>query len=338
MRLQNFFIILAVFTLLGCQAQPADQLESSSTTGELSGEVQAVETPSSITEPGERRCDRIIFSYRVAAENPQSDIVSICPDGTEKTRLTSNAYGDFMPAWSPDSSKIAFLSRRIGQPSAFRNGTEQLYLMGKDGENLRQITSGLTGIMDLIWLPDGSGIILQIRSDQGEETTDWHLVDPGTGETSLIDWLPDVRQLAFSHEGDRITYAAESPGNPQIHIRRRDGTGDRILSDAAWSHGNPAWSPDDGEIAFASFREGQPYTIHIVKPDSTPVMIVEFAEDVPIEGGLSDFEFDWAPDGGALIVRAGEGLHRLDLETGEQTTLFSFGEWPNEISHLDWLP
>lgn len=297
-------------------------------------EVQTEETSTPITAPKEHKCQRIIFSYRVVSEIAQSDIVSICPDGTEKTRLTSDAHGDFMPAWSPDGSIIAFLSRRVGQPSAFRAGTEQLYLMDKDGENLRQITFELTGIMDLIWLPDGSGIILQTRSDQGEETIDWHLVDPETGEMSLIDWLPDGRQLAFSHEGDRIAYTADA----QIHVRRRDGAGDRIVSDAAWSHGHPAWSPDDGEIAFASFQEGRPYTIHIVKPDGTPDMIVEFAEDVPTEGGLSDFEFDWAPDGGALIVRAGEGLHRLDLETGEQTTLFSFGEWPNEISHLDWLP
>ena len=35
-------------------------------------------------------------------------------DGSNVTQLTDNSFGDAIPAWSPDGSKIAFVSARDG--------------------------------------------------------------------------------------------------------------------------------------------------------------------------------------------------------------------------------
>ena len=46
-------------------------------------------------------------------------------DGSSPTRLTNNAYADFDPSWSPDGSKLAFDSDRVGN--------REIYSMNSDG-------------------------------------------------------------------------------------------------------------------------------------------------------------------------------------------------------------
>ena len=287
-----------------------------------------------MNERENEKCSRIIFSYRVTGQSTQSDIVSICPNGTGKFRLTSDDHGDFMPAWSPDGSKIAFLSNRAGQPGAFRNGTEQLYVMDDDGNNIYQITFDLLQIEDIFWLPDGKRIVLKTISDPQNWVVKWIMADVTTKEITTIDWLPDANNVELSHDGTRILYTADS----QIRVRNRDGTGDKALTDNSWINSSPVWSLDDRKIAFISYQEGQPYTFNVIEEDGTHLMKLVFIIDPPLEGGLAEFDFDWAPDGRSFIIRAGGSLWSMNLVTGEQSTLFSFGEWPNEITHLDWQP
>ncbi len=50
-------------------------------------------------------------------------------DGTNILKLTTSTALDQMPAWSPDGSKIAFMSTRTGNPEVFvmnANGTNQI--------------------------------------------------------------------------------------------------------------------------------------------------------------------------------------------------------------------
>ncbi|HEY0751606.1 MAG TPA: hypothetical protein VGD26_10640, partial [Chitinophagaceae bacterium] len=57
-----------------------------------------------------------------------------------QTRLTNNATLDQMPAWSPDNSKIAFMSNRDGNPEIYRmnaDGTGQVNLTNRAGVDAR---------------------------------------------------------------------------------------------------------------------------------------------------------------------------------------------------------
>jgi TolB protein len=49
-----------------------------------------------------------------------------CPtDGSGQKNLTQNPDDDFLPLWSPDGSRIAFISRR--------DGRDEIYVMNADG-------------------------------------------------------------------------------------------------------------------------------------------------------------------------------------------------------------
>jgi TolB protein len=65
-------------------------------------------------------------------------------DGFDQVALTTNTAGDFRPAWSPDSSQIAFVSNRTG-----RNA---IYVMNSDGSNQRLLFETTDGnITSLDW-------------------------------------------------------------------------------------------------------------------------------------------------------------------------------------------
>ena len=54
------------------------------------------------------------------------------PDGSSPMRLTSDSGGNVSPAWSPDGSKIVFVSGR--------DGVSEIYVMKPDGSDQTRLT------------------------------------------------------------------------------------------------------------------------------------------------------------------------------------------------------
>ncbi|HJN17873.1 MAG TPA: hypothetical protein QGH10_20400, partial [Armatimonadota bacterium] len=77
------------------------------------------------------------------------EIYTVRPDGTQRKRLTDSMGGNFLPAWSPDGKRIAFMSTRTGVP--------EIWIMDADGTGQRQITLG-GGTFLPAWSPDGRQI------------------------------------------------------------------------------------------------------------------------------------------------------------------------------------
>jgi Tol biopolymer transport system component len=76
-------------------------------------------------------------------------------DGTNVARLTNHAAFDQQPAWSPDGSKIAFVSQR--------DGNSEIYVMHADGSNQTRLTDDDA---NPAWSPDGRKIAF--ASNRGE--------------------------------------------------------------------------------------------------------------------------------------------------------------------------
>jgi len=120
--------------------------------------------------------------------NFTGDIVSMDvmdADGSNLTRLTqltrnywdSALFSDCSPAWSPDSAKMAFTSRR--------DGNVEIFVIDADGSNETRLTDNPADDVDPQWSPDGSKIVFS--SGSGACETDFKdspagpsYVPPGT--------------------------------------------------------------------------------------------------------------------------------------------------------------
>jgi hypothetical protein len=81
-------------------------------------------------------------------------------DGSGVTRLTNSPTIDFQPDWSPDGTKIAFVSNRTGN--------NDIYLMNADGSGTpTDLTNNAADNQNPAWTPDGSKIVYSSKPAGG---------------------------------------------------------------------------------------------------------------------------------------------------------------------------
>ncbi|MBI3914393.1 MAG: PD40 domain-containing protein [Chloroflexi bacterium] len=78
------------------------------------------------------------------------DVYTLFTDGGSLRNLTNNPAEDTTPVWSPDGTKIVFVSQRDGLP--------QIYIMNADGTGLRRLSDGTSRDFSPTWSPEGNWI------------------------------------------------------------------------------------------------------------------------------------------------------------------------------------
>jgi Tol biopolymer transport system component len=83
------------------------------------------------------------------------DLFRANADGSGLTNLTNtDEIDEDIPAWSPDGYQIAFVASPRSDPRQGR----QIYVMGRDGTGVRQLTTLPSPSSNPVWSPDGSVI------------------------------------------------------------------------------------------------------------------------------------------------------------------------------------
>src|SRR5579871_4815437 len=77
----------------------------------------------------------------------ESNLWVISADGSEDRGLTNGNFSDNSPRWSPDGTRIAYLSDRDGKP--------QIYVRWMDNGQIAQLTNLDNAPSDIVWSPDG---------------------------------------------------------------------------------------------------------------------------------------------------------------------------------------
>jgi len=211
------------------------------------------------------------------------------------------------------------------------NGSDELFLVGADGRDIRQITYSKTLIKSPEWSPDGSKVIYSalhgdswlimvtdIRTGRSTDITIW----PGLNTTP--EWSPV--------EPEVIAFTSARDGNAEIYTCRTDGKGIRRLTNHRRIDSSPAWSPDGSKIAFVSDRTGNPL-IYIMNRDGSNQHRLTATPNA-YEGSPA-----WSPLGDriAFVMMSDYGF---DIATaspsGEDVVVLTFGQGSNEDPH--WSP
>ena len=74
-------------------------------------------------------------------------------DGSGGAPLRCSDGSDSSPRWSPQGDRLAFLSGRSG-------GATQVFVAPADGSEAEQLGSLSQSVMNLRWMPDGSGVVV----------------------------------------------------------------------------------------------------------------------------------------------------------------------------------
>lgn len=110
---------------------------------------------------------------RIAFAN--GDLYVMNADGSGLTSLTNDAGFDGWPAWSPDGTRIAFVSNR--------GGAYDLYVMKADGTGVTQLTHDQATEGRPTWSPDGTRIAF--ASDKDGDSEIYVMNADGTGVVAL---------------------------------------------------------------------------------------------------------------------------------------------------------
>jgi TolB protein len=155
----------------------------------------------------------------------QTEIFRAYPDG-KPVRLTYNPAIEVSPSWSPNGWEIAFTSDRTGYP--------QVYIMDKEGSNLRRVT-WVGGYNDQAsWSPTGDRIAFARMAGDFQILT----ISP---EGSDEKWLGPGEQPKWSPDGRHLVYTRRYNGRSDLWVCDVDGANQHqitFLGDAS----QPAWS------------------------------------------------------------------------------------------------
>ena len=222
---------------------------------------------------------RIVFT---STRHHSADIFVMDADGGNQERLTDKSVRDAHPTWSPDRTKIAFVSNRD-------RGFHQIYTMDAGGKGAIKLTDGPRGKGDLDWSPDGRKIAF--TSWEGQEWWKWEnpriSVMDADGNNAFK--LTDGQDPSWSPDGRRIAFASGRDWKDQIFVIGADGNGrERVTRDAAIK-GTPAWSPDGKRIAYMALND-KTYQIYVIGVDGRNRVRLTHNQD-------DNMDPSWSPDG-----------------------------------------
>jgi Tol biopolymer transport system component len=245
-----------------------------------------------------------------------TDIYVMGADGSNVTRLTDDPLPEFMPVWSPDGSRIAFVREADPVPAAFTG----IYTMNPDGSNVKRVSSSDGGSdFGPSWSPDGSRIVFAAIRE--EDWGIWAVNADGSNEQPILGggaigfvnnpvWSPDGSLIAFVGN----VWVDDYSPDDALYVMRSDGTGVTPIADAPGIGvaGDIAWQPIP------------------IKQTSSPIPTPPISEPASVQvritttRGVAAFPSAIAVGGGGVWVTApdqdGSGageVIRLSPETGE---------------------
>ncbi len=233
-------------------------------------------------------------------------------DGENARTITKDKTTDLSPAWSPDSSEIAYTTFT-------REGYPEISTVGSSGGIPRRVTDNRSINVSPAWTPNGT--LTVASAFQGD--TDIYLMNRNGG---VIKKLTDSYGIdvnpSWSPDGSAFVFASERAG--RLHLFKSDASGSGVerLTFVGTQNDNPSWSPKGDKIAFQSLSGG--WNIFIMNADGSMIQKLSSA------GCESP---SWAPNGRFIAASCG-GQITIFRDDGSAETRVG----PKNAAQPSWGP
>jgi Tol biopolymer transport system component len=220
-------------------------------------------------------------------DDPESSLYIMNINGSELRQLTDMPGAEWLPSWSDDGKRIAFVSKT--------ERDQQIFSINADGSDLRQLTETVAPTYGPEWSPDGAQIVYNSNASGSDHL--YTMNADGSDQAQITARGIDNWDAAWSPDGTWIAFHSSRDGNEDIYLIRPDGSAERRLTEAAAREFTPAWSPDGRQIAFVSEQDGQ-FDVYTMNADGSN--IYNLTNNHALEFVLPR----WSPDGTQIMVTA----------------------------------
>ncbi len=262
------------------------------------------------------------------------DLYTIPISGGAAKRISSGSGFDGQPRFSPDGKAILFVSDR--------SGSENLYLVDPDGQNLRSLTRGPDqAFVSPDWTPDGQYVVvsrsnnlwlyhrnggsgLQLTGQKSEQP-------PGsqpTGGNAPVNFMgasatPDGRYIYASARTGPAGYN-QMMGSTQLVMYDRETGQLELRSQNLGTGFRPAISPDGKWLAYGSRHMAVTgLKLREISSGDERWLATDIQRDDIESRGSRDLlpGFAWTPDSKAIVLSHHGRIWRVDAASGAQTPI-----------------
>jgi DNA-binding winged helix-turn-helix (wHTH) protein/Tol biopolymer transport system component len=236
---------------------------------------------------------------------PEQVLWSSKVDGSDRIQLSDPSVMEVsLPRWSPDASQIVFMGRTLSTDW-------RAYVVGANGQGLRELIPGAAAGFDPGWSPDGKSIILSM-SDLGPTSNRISILDLATQKLSPVPGGENFFSPRWSPDGRYITAITTDSHALMLF----DRTNQRWTELARMGIGFPSWSHDGQYLYFDSILTEDPAFLRVRISDRQLERLVS----------LKDIHRLWGPNGEWSGLGPGDSL----MVTRNISS--------PEIYALDWQP
>ena len=292
--------------------------------------------------------------------NYRPEILVAHTDGSQNVRLTTNSDFDNYPSWSPDGTRIAFLSGNVGFPTwepGRQRGLHTLYTTAADGSGLLPIHDGASGdSLDLAhqparWSPDGQRLAFVTKTEDrvdddmptAVENAIYTIYTIGADGADRQRLTEAVSGPSWSPDGTRLAYAKVDGDEVALYTSRVDGSDVRRVTtiegwDRAWHRGyredpagawieTVAWSPDGSRVLYTCG-----WSMCVVDADGSAVGRSPDGLAARIAVAA------WSPDGSEIAVHRGDTKfpYFRDRISDADVALYTMAPDGTDIEVLAW--
>ncbi|WAA13032.1 alpha/beta hydrolase family protein [Fervidibacillus halotolerans] len=181
----------------------------------------------------------VAFVQTTISETKNAYVSNLFVYNRQTKRLSQWTFGEdrnISPRWSPDGTRLAFVSNRSGK--------NQIYIMDISGGEAEKITDVENGASNPVWSPDGSKIAFTVP------------LKPGEG-LKTKEKQEDEEEKPVPFEVDRLKYKSDHGGffngkYDQIAVIDVETRKMELLTEGETNHSLGGFLPDGSKIVFGA--------------------------------------------------------------------------------------
>jgi len=180
------------------------------------------------------------YSMSIMRDRREGRLWLVNTDGSKHRKLTSADQSESSPRWSPDGTRIAFVSGSA-------EGSE-IYVYWVETGQFARLTQLERSPGGIAWSPDGSRIAFTMLVPEARPVLAAMPARPAGAE-----WAdPPIVETRVRHEADGS--GVIEPGFRHIFVIPADGGSARQITEGDFQHGAPVWDIDGQAILFSANR------------------------------------------------------------------------------------